>query len=100
MTKPRNRSLFLTVLLLLGAAGAALRPAGEAERAGWRADLADLEAHVSRAYANLEWQVRRGRVDPRALHDSTVAALARGRCFEFGPARLRGRCPGSFASSP
>lgn len=79
MTKPRRRSLALILLLLLGAAGAALRPAGEAERAGWRADLADLETHVSRSYANLEWLVRRGRVDPRALHDSTAAALARAR---------------------
>lgn len=79
MTKPRRWSLALIVLLLLGAIGAALRPAGEAERAGWRADLADLEAHVSRSYANLDWLVRRGRVDPRALHDSTLAALARAR---------------------
>lgn len=79
MTKPRRRSLALIVLLLLGAVGAALRPAGEAERAGWRADLADLEAHVSRSYANLEWMVRHGRVDPRALHDSTLAALDRAR---------------------
>ncbi len=79
MTRTRNRALALIVLLLLGAAGAALRPAGEAERAGWRADLADLEAHVSRAYANLEWEVRHGRVDPGALHDSTAAALARAR---------------------
>jgi hypothetical protein len=76
----RRIAIFLPALLivLLTGAGLWLR-AGEAERAGWRADLADLENHVSRSYANLEWFVSRGQVDPRALHDSTAAALERAR---------------------
>jgi hypothetical protein len=77
---PRTMLILLSALLIAGliTAGGWL-PASSAERAGWRADLADLESHVSRSYANLEWFVTRGRVDPRALHDSTLAALERAR---------------------
>lgn len=76
----RATVMVLSALLIvaLTSAGPWL-PASSAERAGWRADLADLEHHVSRSYANLEWFVTRGRVDPRALHDSTLAALERAR---------------------
>lgn len=84
MSRPPRRRRILRrlapILLLALATGAWLQwPAGDAERADWLEDLADLERHTARSYANLEWMVTRRGVDPRAVHDSAVAALARAR---------------------
>ncbi|HEU4698733.1 MAG TPA: S41 family peptidase [Gemmatimonadales bacterium] len=77
----RRRAALVPLLLALvvGVGGWLWWPADAGDHAAWRADLADLERHTAVAYANLEWFVRSGTVDPQALHDSTVAALDRAR---------------------
>jgi hypothetical protein len=67
---------------------------GPYDPAPWLADLDTLELHTAAAYANLDWQVAQGVVDPAALHrrtDSLIrnashAGAARRALVEFGRA--------------
>ncbi len=60
----------------------------------WLADLDTLESHTAAAYANLDWQVAQGIVDPAALHQRTDSLIrnaphagsARRALIEFGRA--------------
>lgn len=71
------RFLKLTALVAVVAAGAtlavgALRPY---DPAPWLEDLATLERASAGAFANLEWHVQSGTVDPVALHRRTDSLL-------------------------
>lgn len=85
----------LLLLALLVAAGwFAWARFGPYDPAPWLADLDTLEVRTAAAYANLDWQVERGVVDPVALHrrtDSLIrhaahAGAARRALVEFGRA--------------
>jgi hypothetical protein len=71
----RKRWLALVGLAALASAGwgaTSLRPYHPEP---WLADLAQLESATASAYANLEYVVARGRVDPAALHRRTDSAI-------------------------
>ena len=79
------------ILLLLGGSLALVaavpvladfRPANDADRAAWRAELVELERHLSTAYANFQWTVASRSLDLPALHrtaDSAIAAASNRR---------------------
>ncbi len=78
-------------LVLLGAAGlvalaAALRPY---DPAPWLEDLATLERGAGEGFANLEWHVERGGVDPVALHRRTDSLIRHARSDREARAALR-----------
>lgn len=81
-------------LLLLAAVGIAL--AGASTRfsrydpAPWLADLDQLERGASDAFANLEWHIGRGTVDPVALHRRTDSLVRQAGSARAAAAALRG----------
>ncbi len=68
-----RRLLLLALLVAAGWFGWARF--GPYDPAPWLADLDTLEVHTAAAYANLDWQVARGVVDPVALHRRTDSLL-------------------------
>lgn len=47
------------------------------DRSWWLEDYASLRKHVEESYANLEWSVAEGRIDPYELNRQTLTALER-----------------------
>ncbi len=91
------RRLLRHVILLVGTVTAGWfiwARFGPYDPAPWLADLDTLEAHTAAAYANLDWQVAQGVVDPAALHRRTDSLIrhashsgaARRALIEFGRA--------------
>jgi hypothetical protein len=84
----------LLLALLIAAAWLGWTRFGPYDPAPWLADLDTLEVHTATAYANLDWQVAQGIVDPAALHqrtDSLIrnasnAGAARRALIDFGRA--------------
>ncbi len=73
----KRPAAFLAAAIVLAAALAAgVRPP---DRDAWRSDYHQLRDHMSGAYANLDWMIREGRVDPRALDSTTEAAIREAR---------------------
>src|SRR5262245_19060209 len=66
------RVVMLRALLLLVLAGCAT---GGFDRRPWQDDYRLLRRHLSEAYANLEWEVESGVIDPAELDRRTAAAL-------------------------
>ncbi len=61
--------------LLVGIAALETWERSTYDGSAWRADFAQLEAHVARTYANLDWAVMRWKLDLPQLHRETLAAL-------------------------
>jgi hypothetical protein len=84
----------LLVAALAAAAWLTWTRFGPYDPAPWLADLDTLEIHTAAAYANLDWQVAQGIVDPVALHQRTDSVIrhashageARRALIEFGRA--------------
>ena len=74
---------------LLGVGWAAWDQLAPVDPDGWRSDLDTLAAHTAAAYANLDWQVAAGRVDPADLHARTDSALAAAHTRRQARAALR-----------
>ena len=69
----RQRTAWTAVALGLTGLGLACMQRGEP--ALWLADYEALKQHMSLVYANFEWAVQTGRVDPYRLDQETQAAL-------------------------
>ncbi len=80
------------VVLSLVAAGAVATTLGakRLERdAAWRRDLDELVAYLATDYANLQWQVRAGRVDVVALYAQADTALRMARTVRQAQRAIR-----------
>lgn len=102
---PTRGAVLLTSLLAI----AAWRTrAPDFDPAPFLADLRTLEDSLARGYANLEWQVAQGVVDPAALHARTDSLLrhartdgeARGALTAFGAAFRDGHVRVAAPPSP
>lgn len=80
---PPVRALPSLIALVLVSCTSAPRPPPAAARAfdpaPWLEDLSQLEDHLGRHYANLEWSLRHRRLDPAELDRATRAALSAAR---------------------
>ena len=59
-----------------------LRSPSDADRAGWRSDLLDLERGIATGFANFEWRVSQRHLDLKAIHrtaDSSITAASSAR---------------------
>ena len=101
----RTRYLIAILAVAAGVSGASfLDSPSDAERAGWRADLLDLERGIASGFANFEWRISQRQLDLPAIHrtaDSGIAAAASERAarqalqdvvaaFDDGHLRLEG----------
>ena len=74
----RLLAAWLGVLVLAGL-GLWLLGVPTFRRSDWVEDEAQLRAHLSKAYANLDWALEEKRLDVAALHQRTLEALQRSR---------------------
>lgn len=82
------RVLRVALVLAVGLGGGCGEPS-EAPTAGFLADLEQLESFAATTYANLEWAIREGGVDPVAVSAEARAALAEAVGDEEAVAALR-----------
>ena len=102
----RLRYIVAIVVVAAGVTGASLlRTPADADRAGWRADLRDLERGIATGFANFEWRISQRQLDLPSIHrtaDSAIAAASSERAarralgdvvaaFDDGHLRLEGR---------
>lgn len=74
--RKRPAILLVAAIGLAAALAAGVRPP---DPEAWRSDYHQLRDHMSGAYANLDWMIREGRVDPRALDSATEVAIREAR---------------------
>ena len=76
----RTRGLrYLLVLVTVVAAvtgAASLRAPSAADRAGWQADLRELERGIATGFANFEWRIAQRQLDLPSIHRAADSAIA------------------------
>lgn len=63
------------IAIAVGVAAALAAGVRPPDRDAWLSDYHQLRDHTSGAYANLDWMIREGRIDPRVLDSTTEAAI-------------------------